>query len=85
MSYNTVAVSCDIPEDVSSVCSKAAMFGDRIKDTPVFEHYNVSNFILFYYLDQQMHAILTVMSISKSNPMCFDAFTSSSGSIFFYS
>ena len=60
MSYNTVAVSCDIPEDVSSVCSKAAVFGDRIKETPVFEHCNVS--ILFYYLDQKMHTILTLMS-----------------------
>jgi len=47
-SYNTVAPSCDIPEDVSFVCSKAAMFGDRIKETPVFEHGNVSYFILLF-------------------------------------
>jgi hypothetical protein len=47
-SHNTVAVSCDIPEVVSSVCGKAVMFGDRIKETPVFEHCQVSYFILLF-------------------------------------
>jgi hypothetical protein len=48
MSHNAVAVPCGIPEDVSSVCGKAAMFGDRIKETPVFENCNVSYFISLF-------------------------------------
>jgi len=39
---------------------------------------------LVYYLDRQMHNILTVMSISYSTTTCFAVFTSSSGSLFLY-
>ena len=39
---------------------------------------------VIYYLDQRMHNILTVMSISYSNPTGFDVFTSSSGSLFLH-
>jgi hypothetical protein len=37
-----------------------------------------------YYLDQQMHNLLTIMHSSYSIPTGFDVFTSSSGSLFSY-
>jgi len=38
-----------------------------------------------YYLDQQTHNILTVMSISYGTPTYCDVITSSSGSLLLYS
>jgi len=38
-----------------------------------------------YYLDQQTHNVVTIISISYSTPTCCDVFTSSSESLLLYS
>ena len=57
----------------------------RFRLTFVLKTGRLNTGCLVYLLDQQVHNILTVMSISYNTPTCFVVFISSSGSLFIYS
>ena len=83
VSHNTVAMSHVILEDVSPVCGKAAMFEDRIKETPVFEHCHVSYFVLLFRPTNAQYINIGVYFEKYSD--VFRCTKSSSGGIFLYS